>query len=281
MNTTPLHLRDHGGAGPALLLLHGAGRSHADWDAVVPHLLPRHRVLAVDLPGHGRSAAPADRWSFEGAARALDGILTAHDAVPVGHSLGGLVAAYLAATRPGTPAAVDLDGFWWGAPERYEAGARVREVMYAAAGGVMPAGFVEQQAAYAEQFGIPCERAERAARAAVRELPDGRWQTLPERDTALAMYAAMDAFDLFAAFREAACPLLLVRGERAQPASPPGMEWFDAFLGEYGEGLSSDLASLRADRPDTVTVAGVDTTHAMLLEEPEAVAALVAGFVGG
>jgi hypothetical protein len=56
------------------------------------------------------------------------------------------------------------------------------------------------------------------------------------------------------------------------------MEWLDAFWREFGEGLTTDLAALCADRPDTVTVTGIDATHAMLLEEPEAVAALVSRF---
>ncbi|MEU8890730.1 alpha/beta hydrolase [Streptomyces sp. NPDC048442] len=283
MSSTPLHVHDHGGEGPALLLLHGAGRSHADWDAVVPFLLPHHRVLAADLPGHGGSAAPpAGGWSFESAATAIETALRDHgapDAALVGHSLGGMTAAFCAATRPGTPAAVNLDGFWWGTPGRYEADARVRETVRAAAGAVMPAEYIAQQAAYAGKFGIPYGRAERAARAAARELPDGRWQTLPERDISLAMYDEMDALDLFALFRKVECPLLLVRAGREQPPGPPGMEWFDAFLSEYGAGLTDDLAALRAYRPETVTVERIDATHALLLEEPEAVAALVRGFV--
>ncbi|NED27718.1 alpha/beta hydrolase, partial [Streptomyces anulatus] len=42
---TVLHSRDHGGDGPLLLLLHGAGRSSADWAAAAPRLTGRHRVL--------------------------------------------------------------------------------------------------------------------------------------------------------------------------------------------------------------------------------------------
>ncbi|MFD3517196.1 alpha/beta fold hydrolase [Streptomyces sp. NPDC058657] len=278
----PLHVRDHGGEGQPVLLLHGAGRSHADWDDTLPFLLPHHRVLAADLPGHGGSPADPGGWSFEATAEAIDATLQAHgapDAIPVGHSLGGMVAAHLAATRSGTPAAVDLDGFWWGRAGSEEDRARVGEIVRGSAGAVAPAEHISQQAAYASLFGVTPERAERTARAAARQLPDGRWQTLPERDTALAMYDALDALDLFALFRAAGCPLLLVRAERAQPPGPPGMEWFDAFLAEHGVGLTRDLAELLADRPETVTVRGLDATHAMLLEEPEAVAGLVVRFL--
>jgi pimeloyl-ACP methyl ester carboxylesterase len=286
MTDLQLQVRDHGGEGPPLLLLHGAGRSHTDWDDAVPSLLPHHRVLAADLPGHGDSPAlPAGGWSFGATADAIDTALRAHgavDALPVGHSLGGMVAAHLAAHRPGTPAAVNLDGFWWGASGSVEEDRqRIGELVRSSAGAVAPAEYLSQQSTHAGRFGIAAERAERTARAAARQLPDGRWQTLPERDTALALYDALDALDLFALFRKAKCPLLLVRAERAQPPGPPGMEWFDAFLAEYREELTRSLAELCEDRPRTVTVTGFDGTHAMLLESPEKVAEVVREFVAG
>ncbi|WP_433545678.1 alpha/beta fold hydrolase [Streptomyces sp. CA-294286] len=285
MTDLQLHVRDHGGEGPPLLLLHGAGRSHADWDDAVPSLLPHHRVLAADLPGHGASPACAPGgWSFEATTEAVDAALSAHgaaDALPVGHSLGGIVAAHLAANRPGTPAAVNLDGFWWGGTGSDEDRERIGEIVRASAGAVAPAEYLSQQRAHAGRFGIAAERAERTARAAARQLPDGRWQTLPERDTALALYDALDALDLFALFRRAKCPLLLVRAERAQPPGPPGMEWFEAFLAEYREELTRSLAGLCEDRPQTVTVTGFDGTHAMLLEEPEKVASAIGEFAAG
>lgn len=52
---TLLHVHDYGGDGPQLVLLHGYGRSLTDWDASAALLASGHRVLAVDLPGHGRS----------------------------------------------------------------------------------------------------------------------------------------------------------------------------------------------------------------------------------
>ncbi|WP_217628240.1 alpha/beta fold hydrolase [Micromonospora nigra] len=48
---------DHGGTGYPVLLVHGSGHNAAAWEAVVAGLLPRHRVIAVDLRGHGHSTA--------------------------------------------------------------------------------------------------------------------------------------------------------------------------------------------------------------------------------
>ena len=44
-----------GGDGPPMLLLHGPGEFAAGWLPVFPDLVPTHRVIAPDLPGHGAS----------------------------------------------------------------------------------------------------------------------------------------------------------------------------------------------------------------------------------
>jgi pimeloyl-ACP methyl ester carboxylesterase len=50
---------DHGGDGPSVLLLHGGGRTLADWELVRPHLRGR-RVVAADLRWHGFSSDEGD-----------------------------------------------------------------------------------------------------------------------------------------------------------------------------------------------------------------------------
>ena len=88
---------------PAVVLVHGAGMDHSVW-ALQSRALAHcgHSVLAVDLPGHGRSegealtsiAAIAD-WLAEFIAIAgLD------SAVVAGHSMGGLAALELGARHP-------------------------------------------------------------------------------------------------------------------------------------------------------------------------------------
>jgi haloacetate dehalogenase len=47
-----------GGAGPALLLLHGHPQTHAMWHAVAPSLALHFNVVLMDLPGYGDSARP-------------------------------------------------------------------------------------------------------------------------------------------------------------------------------------------------------------------------------
>jgi pimeloyl-ACP methyl ester carboxylesterase len=50
---------DEATGAPPILLLHGNPDTHAVWGPVVDRLAPAHRCLAPDLPGFGRSHAPA------------------------------------------------------------------------------------------------------------------------------------------------------------------------------------------------------------------------------
>jgi pimeloyl-ACP methyl ester carboxylesterase len=90
------------GRGPTVVLVHGLGSRAGHWLPAARLLARDHRVVLVDLPGHGASAMP-DPFSLERATSALDRALAREDASPcilVGHSIGGLVAAAEAIARP-------------------------------------------------------------------------------------------------------------------------------------------------------------------------------------
>lgn len=91
-----------GDAAPAVTLLHGAGLNAHAWDVTLLHL--GRPALALDLPGHGDSAWRTDldytpEASGATIASALPPLVDAPRPL-VGHSLGGLVAAVVAATHP-------------------------------------------------------------------------------------------------------------------------------------------------------------------------------------
>ncbi|HSN31165.1 MAG TPA: alpha/beta hydrolase [Ideonella sp.] len=85
---------------PCVVLIHGALNDHSVW-ALQSRALAHHghAVLAVDLPGHGRSAGPApgDVESAAGWVVALLDALGVRRAALVGHSMGSLIALEAAA----------------------------------------------------------------------------------------------------------------------------------------------------------------------------------------
>ena len=88
---------------PALLFLHGFTGSGRDW-VETAEAVPDCRCVLVDLPGHGLSAGcPPDLYPMPQAALALLAVLDDLDVgqcIPVGYSMGGRLALYLALTHP-------------------------------------------------------------------------------------------------------------------------------------------------------------------------------------
>lgn len=91
-----------------IVLIHGWTCDHTFWDAQVAALKGRYRVLAVDLPGHGRSD-PAPEYSMRRFARAVNAVLEregAGRAILAGHSMGGAVMLEFARLYPGKVVAI-------------------------------------------------------------------------------------------------------------------------------------------------------------------------------
>src|SRR5262249_50704529 len=80
------------GEGPAVVLLHGLSATHANWEYTIPEFADRWRVVAPDLPGHGRSAKPDAPYTIDfyaGVVRSLRRELRLPDANVLGNSPGG------------------------------------------------------------------------------------------------------------------------------------------------------------------------------------------------
>lgn len=92
----------HGDSSFSVVALHGWGRTRADWNPVLSGL----DAIAIDLPGHGATQAPATAW---GSPQYADHVLAALDReldgedrkiVLLAHSFGGRVGIHMAAHRP-------------------------------------------------------------------------------------------------------------------------------------------------------------------------------------
>jgi pimeloyl-ACP methyl ester carboxylesterase len=91
---------------PPLLALHGWLDNAASFTRLAPLLAARRRVIALDLPGHGRSVHLPERALRYHVVDAVDHMLDAADALGLarfdllGHSLGAGIASLLAAAAP-------------------------------------------------------------------------------------------------------------------------------------------------------------------------------------
>lgn len=87
-----------------IVLLHGIGSGSGSWQAQLASLAQRYRVLAWDAPGYGQSAplATSTPMATDYAAALADSLdaLGVEGMTLVGHSLGALIGAAFAATRP-------------------------------------------------------------------------------------------------------------------------------------------------------------------------------------
>jgi pimeloyl-ACP methyl ester carboxylesterase len=216
MNAVPFALRA-GRGGPAVVLLHGLGGNAESWRPQLDALADRHRVLAWEMPGYGRSA-PLPELTFsavnDALARLLDaeGIAAAH---LVGHSLGAMVAQEFALAHPERVRSLALLA---GSGRFGPPGGSWQQRFVAARLAPLDAGQSMAEiadAALLRLFAGPVDPARRAlARAALAAVPAATYRA------ALALLAGFDALDRLPALH---LPALLVGGEHDPMAPPEGL----------------------------------------------------------
>ncbi|WAJ28423.1 alpha/beta fold hydrolase [Jeongeupella avenae] len=201
------------GAGEAVVLVHGVGMRLEAWEPQVEALSATHRVIAVDMPGHGESAplpsgSPLPRF-VDWLGAVLDDL--GLDAVNLaGHSMGALIAGGAAATLgPRIRRVALLNGVHRRSPEaRAAVMGRAREI----AGGA-----VDFEGPLRRWFGEGAE--DEAAYRLTRE-----WLAGVDPAGYATAYAAFASGDeTYAdAWPRVLCPALFVTGD-GDPNSTPGM----------------------------------------------------------
>ncbi len=288
--TARLAVRDRGGTGPPVLLVHGFTGTSYDFVSLGPRLAAHHRVVELELRGHGRSTG--DSWTWRDAISDVEATV-AHlqlvDAAVVGFSFGGMVAASYAAAHPETPAVVNIDGYGLAGVDRY-----------APTGGAT-ADRLEELRAFRrsrvgrtlteEEVGARLDRSAEAAAAAgrsprdardgalrrLRRLPDGAWVRLPPPAVGLAMVEATETLDVLSLYPRIESPLLTVLALRPDAAPRLDLSWVPELSAAYIEGLRAELARLAAARPN-LELLEVDATHVDLVHRRD-VAASIADFI--
>ncbi|WP_285683035.1 alpha/beta hydrolase [Actinoplanes sp. NBRC 103695] len=283
----PIAVRDFGGSEPPLVLLHGAGGNLAHMTTLARALRVRHRVITLDLRGHGRSGDGP--WSWDAALADVAAVVVQMELdrpAVVGHSLGGMIAALWGERHPEAPGVVSLDGN--PPPTRTEhlpgmdlgkAAAELAELRALAdraaegTGRVIPAeelpDLVERQQAAARDMGAN-EKVwiEGFRRNLVHS--GGETSIRPAAGTASELRTLIEDLDLGPVYRATRCPELVVLPTRNTPEQEGFAELYEAhrrFVREQAEHSGVRFVQL------------ADASQAMVIEQPDLLASLISDFL--
>lgn len=100
---TPISYEVYGKGAPTLVFVHGWSCDTRYWRAQVPHFSKNHRVVILDLAGHGHSGSSRSRYSmlaFGEDVQAVAESIGGESLILIGHSMGGVVIAEAARLMP-------------------------------------------------------------------------------------------------------------------------------------------------------------------------------------
>ncbi|WP_134765672.1 alpha/beta hydrolase [Nocardioides sp. 1609] len=210
---------------PCVVLVHGTSAHTAWWHHTVEGLGGAFDVVAVDLSGHGESGR-RERYSLEAWSAEVAAVVVEECAGPallVGHSIGGLVAAGVAATRPDVVHGLVLVDSIVDEPV---GAARTRPVLRPAAR------FASEREGLARYRLMPPQPVPDdrtlayVARHSLRH-DDGGWAWKVDP----AIFAALDAASLTGALAGIGCPTVLIRGELSTLVPPDAGRTLGRLLG--------------------------------------------------
>jgi len=233
-----------GKAGTPMIFVHGAAGSHLVWGFQLRALSELTHVIALDLPGHGRSDPPG-RNSIQGYGEVVLGLLDELNiarAIIVGHSMGGAIAQWLALSHPERVAGLGLVG----------TGARLR-VLPAILDGLLKDFDATAELVVDHSYAQPLDTA-------LRERALAEFRACPASVTH-GDFSACNTFDLMTRLGEIRAPTLVVCGKEDQMTPV-----------KYSEFLATHITGARL-----VVIDGAG--HSVMLEQPLAVNRALSEFV--
>ena len=215
------------GEGEAVVLVHGVGLRLEAWAPQIASLAETHRVIAIDLPGHGASAPIAQGSGLDAF---VDWLVVAFDdlgldsANVAGHSMGALIAGGCAVTAPERVQRVALLSAVHRRDRAASSAVRARAAEIAA-------GKLDPIAPLSRWFGGECMESEPYQ--LVKE-----WLASVDPEAYATAYGAFAEGDALYADRwpGVACPALFLTGE-LDPNSTPQMTLDLAAAAPHGESL--------------------------------------------
>ena len=111
----PIRYDAAGKGDPALVFVHCGGCNRGFWDGQMAYFAPKHRVVALDLAGHGQSGSGRKDWTMQAFGEDVVSVVEAlglKRVVLIGHSLGGPAVLEAARRMPGRVAGVVLVDSW-------------------------------------------------------------------------------------------------------------------------------------------------------------------------
>jgi pimeloyl-ACP methyl ester carboxylesterase len=267
-----LSVRDHAGGEPALLALHGLASNARWWDLVAERLVPTHRVIAVDLPGHGRSDRPDSGYDFATVSADLAVLLAVVHPSPlvvVGHSWGATVALTVAVDHPDLALAVvcidggagDLKAYFGPTWEMAEQTMRPPEMK-----GITPAMLRAWMESNPLRDGSDPDTAAEILGGNFEDDGTGSGTLRPRLSLEHHMEIAHNLFDAngFELMAKVRCPVLFI------PAGHPDHE---------DSPKVRSMAKVREVLGDRATIAWVDGVHDLPVQRPVEVATAITAFL--